>query len=64
MPERPFEISEEDFRKTVLDYICFKEGINTKEFKEKLLDSVLYSSKISMSDCNVNILIKAGDENG
>ena len=27
MPEKPFEITEEDFRKTAMDYICFKRGI-------------------------------------
>ena len=37
MPEKPFEISEEDFKKTAMDYICFKQG------------SILKSSAISCS---------------
>lgn len=32
MPEKDFEITEEDFKKTTMDYICFKKGIDTKEF--------------------------------
>lgn len=57
MPEKPFEISEEDFRKTAMDYICFKNGIDTKEFGEKLLNTVLYSSEVSSDDTGVNIKI-------
>lgn len=57
MPEKPFEISEEDFRKTAMDYICFKKGIDTKAFGEKLLNAALYSSSVSSDDTCVNIKI-------
>lgn len=57
MPEKPFEISEEDFRKTAMDYICFKKGIDTKEFGEKLLNAVLYGSEVTSDDTGVNIKI-------
>ena len=57
MPEKPFEISEEDFKKTAFDYICFKKGIDTKEFGEKLLDATLYGSEVSTDDTGVNIKI-------
>ena len=60
MPEKPFEISEEDFKKTAMDYICFKNGINTKKFGEKLLNAALYSSEISSDDTGVNIKIGGG----
>ena len=60
MPEKPFEISEEDFKKTAMDYICFKNGINTKVFGEKLLNAALYSSEISSDDTGVNIKIGGG----
>ena len=46
MPEAPFEVYEEDFIKTVLDYQIFQAGIDRKEFEDKLLKRVLYSSKI------------------
>ena len=61
MPEKPFEISEEDFRKTAMDYICFKKGIDTKQFGEKLLNSTLYKSKVTSNGSSVNIKIGGGD---
>ncbi len=60
MPEKPFEISEEDFRKTAMDYICFKNGIDTKEFGEKLLNAALYGSSVSADDDGINIRIGGG----
>lgn len=60
MPEKPFEISEEDFKKTAMDYICFKKGIDTKEFGEKLLNAALYSSEVSSDDTGVHIKIGGG----
>ncbi len=50
MPEKPFEIYEEDFIKTMMDYVLFKQGIDAKEFGERLLQKVLYSSQISQND--------------
>lgn len=46
MPEKPFEITEEDFIKTLMDYEMFKQGINIKEFEEKLIDRVMYSGNV------------------
>jgi type I restriction-modification system DNA methylase subunit len=64
MPEKPFEISEEDFKKTAMDYICFKQGIDTKELNEKVLNAALYSSNITESGNNINICCnKAGEGN-
>ena len=60
MPEKPFEISEEDFKKTAMDYICFKNGIDTKEFGEKLLNAALYGSEVSSDELSVNIKIGGG----
>ncbi len=57
MPEKPFEISEEDFKKTAMDYICFKNGIDTKEFGEKLLNAALYGSEVTSDDTGVSIKI-------
>ena len=61
MPEKPFEISEEDFKKTAMDYICFKNGIDTKTFGEKLLNAALYSSEVSSDDTGVHIKIGGGN---
>ena len=64
MPEKPFEVFEEDFRKTAMDYLMFQQGINAKEFGDKLMTAAMYSSDISMVDGSVNISIKAGDKDG
>ena len=64
VPQKPFEIFESDFRKTAMDYILFENGIDNKEFEEKLLKSTMYSSSISTSNKKVNISISIdGDEN-
>ena len=55
MPEKPLEISEKDFRKTAMDYICFKQNIDTKEFGEKLLNATLYASKVTSNSKGVSI---------
>ena len=60
MPENSFEISEEDFKKTAMDYICFKNGIDTKEFGDKLLNAALYASEVSSDDTGINIKIGGG----
>ena len=58
MPEKPFEIFEEDFIKTMMDYELFKQGIDVKEFNEKLLQCVLYSSQISQTGNDTIITLK------
>ena len=45
MPEKPFEIHEEDFLKTMMDYEIFKRGIDVKEFNEEVLQKVLYGEE-------------------
>ena len=60
MPEKPFEISEEDFKKTAMDYICFKNGIDIKVFGEKLLNSTLYGSEVTSDNTGINIKIGGG----
>ena len=62
MPEKPFEIFEEDFTKTMMDYLMFKQGIDVKEFNEKLLQKILYSSKVHASNEGITLFIE-GDYN-
>lgn len=62
MPEKPFEIFEEDFKKTALDYLMFQQGIDVKEFGDKILHSAMYSSEVHCSDGSVCISIKVGDD--
>ena len=58
MPDKPFEIFEEDFKKTMLDYLMFKEDIDTKDFSSNLLQKILYSSEIKETNNKIDILIK------
>ena len=62
MPKKPFEISKEDFMKTAMDYICFKNGIDTKVFGKKLLNAVLYGSKVTSDGAGVNIKLGGGKD--
>ena len=65
MPQKPFEIFEEDFRKTAMDYLMFKQGIDAKEFGEKLLDTAMYSSRVSADNESVTVTMrKGGDGDG
>ena len=64
MPEKPFEIYEEDFRKTVMDYIMFQQGIDAKDFTTKLSDAVMYQSEVKGDDGTVNIAISVKGDDG
>ena len=61
-PEKEFEIYEEDFVKTMMDYEMFKRGINVNEFNEQLIQKVIYSSDVNHSDNGTAIFIR-GDNN-
>ena len=58
MPEKPFEIFEEDFIKTMMDYELYERGIDAKEFADKVLERVLYSSQISRINDETILTIK------
>lgn len=57
MPEKPFEIYEEDFIKTAMDYLMFQRGIDVKEFGDNLLNKTMYSGVVLEEDED----IKRGD---
>jgi len=54
MPEKHFEIYEEDFIKTMMDYEMFKKGIDVKEFGNQLLKKILYSNSIEIKEKDTN----------
>lgn len=58
MPEKPFEIYEEDFIKTMMDYEMFKRGIDVKEFNEQLLQQILYSSEVTDNNGSTQIALR------
>ena len=61
VPVKEFEIYEEDFRKTVLDYYLFNNNIDVKEFDDKLLNKILYNGIVSEDSSKVSIIIEKGD---
>lgn len=60
MPDKPFEIYEEDFIKAMMDYELFKRGIDAKNFSENLIQKVLYSSDIYSADGATTVVLKDG----
>lgn len=63
VPQKPFEIFESDFRKTAMDYILFENGVDSKEFSDKILNSTMYTSNITKDNDNINISISSqGDD--
>lgn len=61
MPVKPFEITEEDFRRTAMDYLMFQQGIDAKEFDESVLAGV-YAGEVSDDGGNVTISIPKDDK--
>ena len=58
MKKKPFEIYEEDFIKTMMDYEMFQRGIDVKEFNDKLISKVLYESDVTEKNGKINISIE------
>lgn len=61
MPLKEFVITDEDFRKTVLDYLMFQENIDVKAFEENIMNNILYSSSLKSDDNKVIITIENED---
>ena len=62
MPEKEFEIYEEDFSKTMIDYIMYQEGIDAKEFSDKLIEKVMYSSCVAEDGEDYVITLKGDNK--
>lgn len=60
MPEKEFEIYEEDFTKTMMDYLMFREGIDVKAFSDKLLNKILYGSNVETSKEGIAVILSEG----
>lgn len=63
--EIAFEVYEEDFIKTMVDYLMYGEEIDVKALKEIIFDKVIYFSDLSSDEesNNVTINIERGDDN-
>lgn len=60
VPQKPFEIFEEDFRKTAMDYLMFQRGIDAKEFSEKLMNTTMYASSVKADGDSVSVVMQKG----
>ena len=58
VPVQPFTVSEEDFRKTAMDYLLYKRGIDAKEFSGRLFDKVMYAADITDEPEHVTIRLE------
>ncbi len=61
-PEKEFEIYEEDFTKTMMDYLMYEEGIDVKEFSDNLIEKVLYASCVAEDGKNYVITLRGDIE--
>lgn len=55
--EEPFKVYEEDFMKTMTDYLMFKEEIDVKALREAIVNKVIYFSNIISDEKSNNITI-------
>lgn len=62
-PKVPLILTEEDFRKTILNYYFYKNNIDEKNIDEAILNNALYSSDIKETKDEVIISLKKGDHN-
>ena len=62
MPQKPFEIFEEDFKKIAMDYLLFENNIEVTEFNNTLLNSALYKSEISKDKLYISLFNGDGGE--
>lgn len=59
MPREPFMITEEDFRKTAMDYLMYRKGVDAKTFSRRLTDMILYSGHASVGKDSVTVTVPA-----
>ena len=62
LPEKEFEIYEDDFAKTMMDFLMFEDGIDVKDFADGLIEKVMYSSCVA-EDGEDYIITLRGDNN-
>lgn len=58
MPQKPFEIYEEDFFKRLMNVEISRRGLDMNAFQDKLLEQVMYSSHVEMKNGKVSIILE------
>lgn len=56
------EVTESDFKKTMMDYIMFQRGIDVDEFNNRLKTAILYHSQVTELGDNINITLEKQEE--
>ena len=64
VPQKPFEIFEEDFRRAAMGYLMYVKGIDFKVFSVKLINTVMYSNHISVGESVNSTWNEEGESNG
>lgn len=62
MPEKEFEIFEQDFTKTMMDYMMYEAGIDVKDFYDNLIEKVMYSSVVAEDGDDYIITLKGDND--
>ena len=62
MPEKEFEIFEQDFTKTMMDYMMYEDGIDAKDFYDNLIEKVMYSSVVTEDGEDYIITLKGDSD--
>ena len=44
---KPFELHEEDLARTAMDYVMFQRGVDAKELRERLGNTIAYRARIT-----------------
>ena len=63
MSETPFEVFEDDFLKTMMDYKMYQDRIDVNEFKTDLIEKIFYASNISAKNDKAIITLEGDKEN-
>lgn len=62
MPVKEFEIFEQDFTKTMMDYMMYEDGIDAKDFYDNLIEKVMYSSVVTEDGEDYIITLKGDND--
>lgn len=56
LEETPFSIDKQNFKQTILNYIFFKSNIKPDEFKNKIIDYILYDNAKDINQDFINLI--------
>lgn len=57
-PVKPFEITEDDFARTTMDYIMFQRGVDGRELRQQLGQRAAYSAKVEETNESITLEVQ------